>query len=79
MNLLGHKKSFFLKVTGNQGLEVLYFLWQADQKYHFAKSQDNPHKNVNLQVKSGSCSCTCTNLGLSGMLLYGTRGIFPHR
>ena len=48
---------------------MLYFLWQAVQKYHFAKSQDNPHKNLNFQVKSGTCFCTCTNQGLSGMVL----------
>ena len=30
----------------------------------------------NLQVKFATCSCTCTNQGFSGMLPYGTRGIF---
>ena len=60
-----------LKSTRNQVLEVLYFLWQAVQKYNFAKSQDNPHKNIYFQAKSGTYSCTFTNQGLSGMLPYG--------
>ena len=34
------------------------------------KTQYNPHRDVNFQVKCATCSCTCTNQGLSGMLLY---------
>ena len=38
----------YLKSTRNQVLEVVYFLWQAVQKYHFAKTQGNLHKDVNF-------------------------------
>ena len=69
------KDNFSLIGTRNQGSRVLYFLLQAFKKYHFAKSQDNPHKNVNFQVKWVTSSCTCTYLALSGMLLHGASGI----
>ena len=76
MNLLVHKKVLELKKRKKSGFA---FFVASCSKVPFAKSQDNPHKNVNFQVKSGTCSYTCTKQGLSGMLLYGTRGIFPLR
>ena len=54
------------------------FLFGLFENCHFAKSKDNPHRNVNFQFKCATCFCTCTNQGLSGILFYGTRGISSH-
>ena len=48
-DIIGIYKDFLNKKgKRNKDFEALYYVWQDVQKYQFAKSQEKPHKTVNV-------------------------------